>query len=342
MNRSLGDALGSRDNALNFIRLCLASSVILSHTILLGGYGPGWYSFFATWGPWAVNGFFVLSGFLIAGSRMRTPLAPFLWRRTIRIMPAFWVNLVIIAFVFAPFSTVLTGQEYSLADGWTYVAANWDLKITNWTVGSTLDGAFNPEAWNGSVWSLWYEFGAYIVAALLLLLPVARRHGAAVFGLLTLLAIIGPELQSLRLASFFCAGMFLYFVRDRISMHWGVAAGSLAIVLVLASQGLGAAWGQLPYGFLLLWLGGRLPIRWGAVNDLSYGVYIYAFPMQQFLAITVADRLPFLVSCAIALALATGWATASWYWVEKPALKLKDMVPLNKQTAPARSLPQTR
>lgn len=336
MNGSLGEALGSRDNALNFVRLCLASAVILSHTILLAEYQPGWYSFFSTWGAWAVNGFFVVSGFLIAGSRMRTSLAPYLWRRALRIMPAFWVNLIVVAFLFAPVSTLITGQEYSLLDGWRYLAGNWDLKIRNWTVGSTLAGAPNPEAWNGSLWTLWYEFGAYIVAGVILMLPLARRRGAVVFGLLAVVAVLGPDLQSLRLASFFCVGMFLYFVRERIPMHWGVAAGSSVVLMLLSAQGLGAAWGQLPFGLLLLWLGGRLPIRWGARNDLSYGIYIYAFPMQQFLAITLADSLPFLVTCLIALALATAWAAASWFWIEKPALNLKHLGPRNKLTASAR------
>lgn len=342
MTRSLGEALGSRDNALNFVRLCLASAVILSHTILLAEYQPGWYSFFSTWGDWAVNGFFVVSGYLIAGSRMRTAFTPYLWRRTLRIMPAFWVNLLVVAFLFAPISTLLTGQDYAPGDGWTYVVGNWDLRISEWTVGSTLATAPNPEAWNGSLWTLWYEFGAYLVAGIILFLPFARRHGAAVFGVLAVAAIVGPEMQSLRLAGFFCVGALLYFVRDRIPMHWAVPVGSSAVLVVLSWLGLGAALGQLPYGLLVLWLGGWLPIRWGAVNDLSYGVYIYAFPMQQFLAITLADRLPFLLTSLIALALASMWAAASWFWVEKPALTLKNLVSPGPRRAPERSLPQTR
>ena len=146
VNKTLGQALGSHDNALNFVRLCLASAVIVSHTIPLGGYDPGWYSRLEGWGGWAVNGFFVISGYLIAGSRMRVGILPYLWRRALRILPAFWVNLVLIAFLFAPLSTLLTGQPYTLVDGWHFIAANWTLQINQWSVGATLATVPYPDA----------------------------------------------------------------------------------------------------------------------------------------------------------------------------------------------------
>lgn len=338
MSKSLGEALSSHDNALNFVRLCLASAVIVSHTIPVAGYGPGWYDRLGSWGDWAVNGFFIASGYLIAGSRLRTGPGAYLWRRALRILPAFWVNLTLTAFLFAPVSTLLTGKTYALLDGWHYLAANWTLRMNAWNVGTTLADVPYPNVWNGSLWTLWYEFGAYLVAGALLTIPPARKHGALVFGTLTVLAMIGLPLATgpldvttnlylhgIRLAAYFCAGMFLFFVRDRISTRWWVAAAALAALVPLSAFGLASAWSQLPYGVLILWSGARLPIQWGARNDISYGIYIYAFAAQQFLAILLGDRLPFVATCLLALALTIPLALASWVWVEKPVTRLKNL-----------------
>lgn len=351
VRESLGETLSSHDNALNFVRLCLASAVIVSHTIPVAGYGPGWYSPLVGWGGWAVNGFFIASGYLIAGSRMRTSLLPYLWRRVLRIMPAFWVTLLLTAFLFAPVSTLLTGESYTPLDGWHYLASNWLLEINAWNVGSTLTGVPYADVWNGSLWTLWFEFGAYLVAGAALTVSFARRHGGVVFGLLTGLAMValplarGPldvttnmYLNGLRLAAFFCAGMFLYFVRDRIPRRWWVGAAALAALVALGAFGLAESWGQVPYGVLLLWLGAVLPVRWGSQNDVSYGIYIYAFPMQQFLAIALRDTLPFLVTCLLSLALTIPWATISWYWVEKPAMRLKGLVGQRRTRVAAQAL----
>ncbi|WOP20116.1 acyltransferase [Raineyella sp. LH-20] len=336
MRTSLGEALSSHDNALNFVRLCLASAVIVSHTIPVAGYGAGWYDRLEGWGGWAVNGFFIASGYLIAGSRLRTGPVTYLWRRALRILPGFWVNLALTAFLFAPLSTLLTGNTYSPLDGFRYLAADWALRMNVWNVGTTLADVPYPNVWNGSLWTLWYEFGAYLVAGVLLTIPLARKHGAVVFGTLTFATVVGLPLaigpldvttnlylNGLRLAAFFCTGMFLFFVRDHIPTHWWVGATALGTVALLSAFGLAPAWGQLPYGVLLLWLGARLPVRWGARNDLSYGVYIYAFPVQQFLAIVAGDRLPFVVTCLLALALTIPLAAASWIWVEKPVMRFK-------------------
>ena len=68
MHTTLGSALDERGNALNLIRLVLASAVVVGHATPLGGFSPNVLTEISSI---AVNGFFVLSGFLIAGSRMR-------------------------------------------------------------------------------------------------------------------------------------------------------------------------------------------------------------------------------------------------------------------------------
>ncbi|WOQ16414.1 hypothetical protein [Raineyella sp. W15-4] len=283
MSKSLGEALSSHDNALNFVRLCLASAVIVSHTIPVAGYGPGWYDRLGSWGDWAVNGFHRLwlsdRGEQTAHRPWRLPLA-----------------------ASAPYPAGLLGEPHP--HGVPFRAR--------------VDATRRKDLRTAG--------------------RLARKHGALVFGTLTVLAMIGLPLATgpldvttnlylhgIRLAAYFCAGMFLFFVRDRISTRWWVAAAALAALVPLSAFGLASAWGQLPYGVLILWLGARLPIQWGARNDISYGIYIYAFAAQQFLAILLGDRLPFVATCLLALALTITLALASWVWVEKPVTRLKNL-----------------
>ena len=81
----------------------------------------------------AVNAFFVLSGYLIAESRVRTTLVPYLWRRFLRIYPAFLVSLLVVAAVFAPLAAALEGTSLDVA------AAAAALGITTWHLSISHD-----------------------------------------------------------------------------------------------------------------------------------------------------------------------------------------------------------
>ena len=98
---TLDGALAGRRNAYGLIRFLLASLVIVDHAFPLGGFGPDPFWRFTrnqeSLGGLAVAGFFVVSGFLIARSAMATDLVGFLWRRVLRIFPAFWLVLVVSA-----------------------------------------------------------------------------------------------------------------------------------------------------------------------------------------------------------------------------------------------------
>lgn len=94
--------LGSRDNSLNLVRLLLASVVLYSHAVGLSGAGSG-----IAWqgqglGEWAVVGFFVLSGFLITGSRERSDGGRYLLNRVVRIFPGYLLVQAFVVLLLAP------------------------------------------------------------------------------------------------------------------------------------------------------------------------------------------------------------------------------------------------
>ena len=334
MNRTLGNALCSRDNALNFIRLLLAMAVIFWHTYPTSGAIPSWPA--AELGAWAVNAFFALSGFLIAGSRLHLKFWPYLGRRAARVFPAFWTVLVVTGFVFAPISTIFTGRAYRLDDGLNYVAQNSLLWPGELGVGETLRGIPHPDSWNGSLWTLFFEFGAYLAAGTLLSIRLVRRK--LVWVSLAILAILSVAVASgigegfprlldqivpaVRLWSFFAAGMLAYALRDRIptTVSVGLASGiALALTFSLGAAG----WlGQIPLAVLLLWLGARIPVRVGSSNDVSYGMYVYAFPVQQLLVVAgFAKAAGPELSAVTAAALTLPFAWASWRFIERPAIE---------------------
>lgn len=341
---TLDEGLQGSRNALNFIRLILASAVIVGHAWGLHAV-PGSPPFDVA--GWAVNGFFIISGYLITGSRLRLPLVPYLWRRVLRIMPAFWACLIITAFIFAPLASWIAGARFRPDSALSYVTGNALLFIRQWEVLDSLQTVPFSGVWNGSLWTLWYEFGAYIVTGLMLGIAWIRRHlfvvSVALVGVLMVLGTLaaGPldvtytlYVQVMRLGGYFLAGMALYAARHRLRLSPLLAALSVAVLVVLALAGVADLLGQLPVAYLLLWLGAKLPVRLGARNDISYGIYIYAFPMQQFAALSGIGLGNLVVAIALPLLMTVPWAAASWWFLEKPVMRFKGLLDRKRRAEP--------
>ena len=334
--QGIGDwaRLDRRDNALNAIRLALAAAVIISHSwqIPTGDMGPLPYL-----GKVAVDGFFAISGFLIAGSATRMRFAPFLWRRALRIMPGLWLCLLVTAFAIAPLAAVLRGVGMDWSSASTYVASNAALSVQQPDIGGMLATAHVHE-WNSPTWTLAHEFRAYLIAGVLLVVVRWRRASswlllcASVAGLLALGVAGSSDFVAFRLLAFFAAGMVCRFESSRVNL---TAPGAVA-----CATALGAFWwtgslplyllfGPLPLAYLVLWLGAALPLRVGSRNDLSYGVYIYGGPVQQLL-VSAGLVAPVWMFAAASLALAVPLAAASWVLVERPAMRLRHLVPASQ------------
>lgn len=349
---SLSEALDPRRNALNFIRLVLAALVIVSHAAVLGGFEPMSSRIFYL-GMLAVDGFFAISGFLIARSWDRNrSWTRYLWHRILRIFPAFWVCLVVTAFVFGPLVTKLNAGSvqgfWSEPGGPLSYVADRVLLIslapeTEMIAG--LQGLHYP-AWNAPLWTLYYEFLCYLWLGLLgsvgLIARNKRRWILAVFvavWLLTMLRAFAPELGAsylsglrvesvIRFTFMFLGGTLLYLYSKHIPMNGHLAA--VAVVVVGVSVWLLPdyhAIGGLPLAYLVMWCGARLPIRIGLRTDISYGMYVYAFPTQQLLFALGAASLGWFGYTLLGIAATVPLALLSWYAVERPMLRLKNWSP---------------
>lgn len=338
--RTLGRAFDPRNNALNVWRLTLAMGVILQHSWPLTGRKiapPIEQLFTQVW----VDGFFAISGFLIASSWVRNPrLREFGVARGLRIFPGLWVCLLVVAFVVAPVGVAIQGGSpgkllLSRAPI-EYVLNNAVLNIYHAGIAGTPRGVPFPGVWDGVLWTLIFELLCYVAVALAGLAGLLNRRwpAVAVFVVLLALSVLVsypvasvptiPQMVA-RFSLVFAAGTLLHQFRDAIPARWsGVALSACVVVaagLLTANYRVLAA---LPLAYLVVVSGAllhhkRLRLR----TDLSYGVYIYAWPVQQLLVICGLLYLQPPVFAIVAAALTLPLASLSWFMVEKPALAFK-------------------
>jgi peptidoglycan/LPS O-acetylase OafA/YrhL len=333
MSTSIGEGWRSGRNNFNVIRLLAAWLVIYSHAWAITGTAGGDLLVHLTRtksaGALAVDVFFAISGFLVAASFERNRWRDFLLARALRIYPALIVCIALTVFVLGPLSS--TAPDYwRNADTWRYLWANASL----WRAEFWLPGVFGAHpntAVNGSLWTLPIEGRLYLAllfaGALGMLRPwrYATAWAFAITGACVFALWRGPLPEHLTylvwVTSFFITGTLLWVWRDRIPLRWPV----LAVLLIAAAATRGtlafhaAYFALVAYGTFYLGFVPRLPRI--ERNDLSYGVYLYGWPMQQ-LAFLAGAATP-MSNTAVASALAFACAAASWFAIERPALRLK-------------------
>lgn len=341
--RSLAAALDPRDNSLNLVRLVLACTVLFAHSYTLSGNGLGPLVNDQHLGTWAVYMFFCLSGYLITGSRVRTRFGAYLTHRIARIYPGFLVSLVVVVALFAPLAYV---HDKGTIDGYLttgptplhHLFANAGLNIREYGVSGTLASVPYPGAWNGSLWSLYYEFLCYLAIGGLLAIGLLRRHTWTLVPIFagTVWLAAHPDLVAvytggngeiallMTVLPFFFGGAALWAVRELVPLTWWVAVPALGVfaALVAWQGGWGPHAGAPLLTLFLLWLGSVLPCpRWIQHNDISYGCYVYAFPSQQLVATFGGAAHGTYVLALLAAVPMLALATLSWFVVERPAMR---------------------
>lgn len=329
-------------NNFGLLRLVAAASVLFSHAFAISsGIGesePLGASTGFTLGQHAVNVFFVVSGLLVTASLDRTPsLGRFVTARALRILPGLLVCLAVCALVIGPVATSLPLAGYFA----NMEPLSWLLRAALFLgPDRPLPGLFDQVPLVGEVdvplWTLKYEVACYVGLAAVSACGLTRRPAALLAAIAAVVALYAvwlvqrPEVgvagvsHLLRFGSCFGLGVAAYVLRDRLSP----GAGGMLFVLVLLVLASGNALQPLAYclaeayGILLL---ATLPFglmsRVAQEVDLSYGIYIYGWPLEQLVVQSQPGIAP-LPLALTALVVAGLCAFLSWTLVERPALSL--------------------
>ena len=339
---SLADCLKQRRDNFLLLRLLAASLVIYGHSYAIAGTGAHDFIALSAWGPGVYTGsiavdiFFVVSGFLIAGSYInRSDLRFFFRSRFLRIVPAYFVCVAATALIIGPLVTTLATSEYfSHIDTWHYLLKNMTFTRLEWYLPGVFESNPHPRVVNGSLWTLPAEVRMYMLVALAGFLGMLHKRWLfnSVLAACALLSLWFPE-QALglfrvdsyfRLAWLFALGSFFYVNRDHIPVNGYLAAMMAALAYWLhGTPHFMSAFGlALGYGSLWFAYAPRLEAS-NRIGDYSYGIYLWGFPIQQLVAMSIDAPSPMQIF-AWSMALTTVVAIASWHLVEKPALRLKN------------------
>ena len=329
-----------RDNNFNFLRLVLALLVILSHSPQLIDGNESREPLarlveFTSLGKLAVECFFLLSGYLIVQSWVQSPqIGSFLKKRILRIYPGFVVASLFCAFVVGPLGAQ---PEQYFKTFWYggFVKSVVFLKIPE--VPDVFQGQPYPSV-NGSMWSISLEFTCYLFVLVLGSIGIFRRK---IFWLFLSIGLYGVVLYALpgspgknfslddplfRLAAFFLMGGCFFLYREFIfyKFRWAIICALiiLSCVLVAKIHYLIFAVAGAYLLFYLAFTPFNFLERFRKIPDVSYGVYLYGWPVQKLILWYFPATSPtalFIVSAMMSLLL----GAASWYAVEKPFMKLK-------------------
>lgn len=342
-------------NNFDFLRFAAASLVILHHSYSLLAKPEPLYSITGvfSFGDFAVGVFFVISGFLITASFERCKaITPFVLSRFLRMWPALFAACCFAVFVIGPLNTKWALSDYFKSpETWSYFK-NLTLIDLQWGLPAVfIDNPFKNVT-NGSLWTLPIEVTMYGVTLCLGLLGFYRFRFSvlAIFAIvlalqMQLLSCPNPAALTMhwfpgwagetRFSTLYLGGAVLYLFRDCFKFSWQMAlvclilfAGSFhtpvfnpIMFLTLPYLVLFCAYASIPY-----------INKWGRFGDFSYGLYVYAFPIQQTIIHFTGGKISVCRHFVLSFLFTLAAAVLSYHLLEHPCLKLKGRL---KRKAPA-------
>ena len=333
-------------NNFDLLRILFAWFVIVSHSYVLNGAGATDPLFLLTNNTFlfsfiGVKGFFIISGYLIFKSMMAsTSIFEYLVKRVLRIFPALAVVLIItLAAVYFIFPSTLT-PFFTNKEVYAYFLGNLILFKPHFFIPGIFSG-LPSSAINGSLWTIEYEFFFYLFILLFFfvkshkkILKIALAIVVAIFLLVRLLFydwtvqthFFIPLEPLFDLGIYFLMGSLLScFDFDAIPFKDIIAAASLVVLIAAIYFGVGHTVVYVTLPFLVIYLGKQTSrvasFVHERIGDPSYGIYLYAFPLQQFIIYWFRPSTLVLFVASTMGAFIFGYL--SWIFIEKKALALK-------------------
>ena len=337
------------NNRFDFVRLIAAWLVLYSHSYVLSASKEieliSKYLKFDTAGGLAVGVFFSISGYLVFKSlKNSNSLKIFIIKRALRIYPALILSVLFSVFVVGIICTELSIQEY-LTNRKTL---SYLKTITGFNIKYELPGVFEnfPEkSVNGSLWSIAIELRCYLVLGIISLLPFSMKlklwiSVTILSSLLLFRPIEAPSDLSIKFLGLsydfnkfglmFTLGCLIASYEKHKNFQYIKIIGLIsASILIIISNLEISKFTLIAYNYLIpfifIWIGlyfTLLPKIPDKIGDISYGLYLFSFPIQQLLIYLElsSNLVNFILLSTI---LSVFLSAISWQLVEKPFLNLK-------------------
>jgi peptidoglycan/LPS O-acetylase OafA/YrhL len=335
----------SQQNSFNTIRLLCATAVIFSHAFnIVNGTGVGEPLYDLTNGQLTIGKasvgiFFVVSGLLISASFEKSrSLLSYAIKRGCRILPGLSVCVILLALIFGPLMTSLPLAQYFSAHLFVDFLKNIVFLPSQYALPGVFESNPMPQAVNGSLWTLKYEILCYILGPIFLSIKKYRHHVLIIFWVVSFIVarklgshegLSGPMYhlyQTCALFRFYGAGMLIYFFHKEIPVNIPIMISLFAVTVFglftdFAEEALAIA-GSL-FIVSLAYNSSQFFRNITKSGDISYGVYIYAFPIQQLVVYLLGEKHSTVMSntmISVILTLLIAWL--SWLFVERPFLNI--------------------
>jgi len=337
-------------NNFDFLRFVLASLVIVSH---------GYPLFAGTMDPWQAAGgganigqicvmaFFVISGLLVTRSAMRSrSVLSYALARVVRLVPGAFVCALWMALVLgAAFTTIGLADYFLNGRVWSFIGHNTLLMSIRYDLPGVFETNVYPRAVNGSLWSLKVEIRMYIAFGLIVFLARLRpdwpRFVRYILVAVAIFAFFRAQLPAwmpdlgLRpkndwiFGYYFAAGAAMLCWESRIPRNLALALTLFGLAQITVGTVLWDPLTRLTLPYLIFCaafsdIRGLKATR--GRDDISYGIYIYGFPVQQALSALFRDDLGMATLTLLALAITYLLAYLSRVLIEKPSLAHKKTV----------------
>lgn len=339
-----------RPSGFDYMRIVLSLVVLILHAFANGGGKELTQRVF-----WEVPGmnaivlsvlpmFFALSGFLVAGSLYRCKtLISFFGLRFVRIYPALAVEVLLTAFLLGPIVTTLPLGEYFTSNGFFRYLVNVTGHTTVYLPGAFADNP-QPHIANGQLWTVPWELMCYIALGLAAI--IGGRRSRTILFLGFFLVIVAALLQhgvntdwtfapyqgavaGRLLVIAFMAGVVFYAYREYVPVTTPyLLSATVAAVLLFSFSFMGQYVAVVLTAYITCALGVMNPKRLALLRhaDLSYGVFLYHFIVQQTLMYFFSSLQTWYWCLLLSLPVSIAVAAASWYLVEQPVMCRKKAV----------------
>ena len=343
--------LTRNSNNFDFLRLFAASLVLIAHSSPVSGnvlpYDPFGEILGTNMGHLGVVIFFIISGFLIAYSwSKKQNVLNFFIARVLRIYPAVIAIVLLSVFVLGPLITSKTINEYFSSNTTSQYIQN----VTVFRMYYYLPGVFeyHPlDAINSSLWTLPYEFTCYIFLMLFGILTIFKNKlfllSFFVF-LISINSFYSSEIDEIVIPFlgidfktfyplflyFICGTVFFYF-KNYIKLNILGLISAVFILYYFQSFSILFYIKFILLTYIILTIAFYKPLslnKIGKYGDFSYGIYLYAFPVQQLIFYFSSTKLSIITMVILSILFTLPFAVFSWFIIEKPAMGLRSKLNL--------------